>query len=104
NQASANPPAMALVAGMPLVVYSENGALVSSTWNGTQWSAPKLLGGSVVGAEDNLSLTTTPDGRAHVVAATSAGVQYLSFNGTAWSAATLLEQGAAMPSITTDGT
>jgi outer membrane protein assembly factor BamB len=103
NAAAATPPAMTLLNGTPLVVYSENNALVYSVWAGTQWSAPQTLPGSITSAADNLSLTATPDGRAHVAAATPAGVLYLAFDGTSWAAATVLEAGASMPSITTDG-
>jgi outer membrane protein assembly factor BamB len=103
SQAASGPPALVMFAGAPLVVYGQNGALVWSAWNGTQWSAPQSLPGSISGVNDNLSLTTTADGRVHVAAAGSAGLQYLNFNGTAWSAPIVLDAEAAMPSITTNG-
>jgi outer membrane protein assembly factor BamB len=103
NQAKSTTPAMVLLGGAPLVVYSENNTLVYATWNGSQWSAPQSLPGPITSAADNLSLTTTTDGRVHLAAVTSAGVQYLAFSGTTWTSATLLEPGASMPSITTDG-
>jgi outer membrane protein assembly factor BamB len=103
NQAAADPPAMVLLGRAPLVVYSENNSLAYAMWTGTQWSTPQTLPGRITGAVDNLSLAATPDGRAHLAAATSTGVQYLAFDGAAWSTANVLEAGASMPSITTDG-
>jgi outer membrane protein assembly factor BamB len=104
NNAPAAPPALTLLNGAPFIVYAENNALVYSAWSGTQWTAPQMLPGPIAGAEDNISLAATPDGRAHVAAATSTGVRYLAFDGTLWSAATVLDGSGSMPSITTDGT
>jgi outer membrane protein assembly factor BamB len=103
SQATAGPPALTLVGGSPMVVYSENNGLVYAMWSGGQWTAPQLLPGPITGAGDALNLTSTSDGAAHLVAATPAGVQYLAFNGTSWNAATPVAPGATMPSLTTDG-
>ena len=101
---ASSPPAIAMSSAGPVIVYGQGGALVWSAWNGTQWSAPQSLPGPMSNVNPNLSLTATSDGRVHLAAAGAAGLQYLSFNGAAWSAPAALESGATMPSLTTNGT
>jgi hypothetical protein len=103
NQNPAGPPALILYNSAPLIVYGQNGGLAWSAWNGTQWSVPQAVPGSPSGVNDNLSLTATSDGRIHLAAAGSSGLQYFNFKGIAWSGATVLDAGATMPSLTSNG-
>ena len=103
SQTSGATPAMTLFNGLPLVVYTDGTTLAWSARSGADWSAPQPLPGNLAGAGVNLSLAATADGKVHLATATTAGVVYLGFDGTAWSAPAVLENGATSPSITTNG-
>ena len=108
SQTSGATPAMTLLQGLPFLVYTEAATLAWSAWSGSQWSTPRALPGNIGGAGANLSMTATNDGKVHLAAGSTggatAGLVYLSFNGTEWSSATVLDSGGTSPSLTTNGT